>query len=250
MPTYKSNTRPNPGHLKLVELFETVQGEGKYIGTPSVFVRTGMCNLECAGCDTVWDEWKDTPIGIAAGKIMQFKAMHVVLTGGEPTLWQDSLDELLRILGHGYIVTVESNGAVPIRNAHLLNRVDLWSFSPKYGTLGNDQKFKTDVVLDNLDRTYGFNQLKFVLDPSSVDDTERIVNFIDEAEQAGVLPEDDMVFFQPYDVETLVNVYHAPGFVDPGSALVKFSKLTSLVMERWGSRFRVLPQMHKLLAYR
>ncbi len=36
-------------HLKVAELFYSIQGEGRYMGVPSVFLRTFGCNFKCAG---------------------------------------------------------------------------------------------------------------------------------------------------------------------------------------------------------
>jgi organic radical activating enzyme len=35
--------------LKIAELFYSIQGEGRYMGVPSVFLRTFGCNFKCAG---------------------------------------------------------------------------------------------------------------------------------------------------------------------------------------------------------
>src|SRR6266568_5470268 len=142
MPTYKQSTRRDPGKLKLVEMMETVQGEGLFIGVPSIFVRTGMCNLACPGCDTVWDDWTSTWIEDVAFRVTKFKSNHVVFTGGEPTLWQDDLAALTQaidLLRKEMVFTLETNGAVPLTNGHLIDRINLWSFSPKVGSLGQDR---------------------------------------------------------------------------------------------------------------
>jgi organic radical activating enzyme len=41
-----------PGHANLVELFSSVQGEGPHLGTSTLFVRFGVCDLRCAWCDS------------------------------------------------------------------------------------------------------------------------------------------------------------------------------------------------------
>jgi len=35
--------------IKIAELFYSIQGEGRYMGVPSVFLRTFVCNFKCAG---------------------------------------------------------------------------------------------------------------------------------------------------------------------------------------------------------
>lgn len=184
MPRYEQDVRPQEGKLKLVELMNTVQGEGQFIGVPSVFVRLGMCNLECSGCDTKWDSWSEENIEDIAGRVESFKSEHVVITGGEPTLWQDGLANLISLLGDR-IITIESNGAVPIKNEYLLGRVNLWSFSPKVGSLGHDEKFSQDVVLDNIEKTVGWNQLKYVLDPNVPEHTDSVFTFHDRVDRIG-----------------------------------------------------------------
>lgn len=251
MTEYKQSTRPIPGSLKVVELFETVQGEGIFIGVPSVFFRTGMCNLACPGCDTLWNAWEETPALAAADKILSFKSRHLVLTGGEPTLWQEGLEELLGYLPPSHVVTVESNGAVPIKNKYLLERVNLWSFSPKVGSLGHEEHFSWQAVLNNLVWTKGKNQLKYVLDPHVGKHVDNVFKFQGQVDDLFGRKYDDRVFFQPYDKGTLVNIYDRQRpFDENGQYNSDLRDLTKLVLEKSGSRFRVVPQLHKYITFR
>ena len=251
MPSYKRPVQPQPGKLKIVELFETVQGEGHLVGVPSTFVRTGMCNLQCPGCDTVWDDWTETSFVDVANKIKSFKAKHVVITGGEPTLHQTALATLMDMLP-GYHFTVETNGAVPLYETRFRDRVDLFSFSPKVGSLGPDEMTPANeaVVLTNIELMQRKAQIKYVLDPNMEVHVNRVFDFQFIVNSRTQHLKDTDIYFQPYDDETIVNIYHAPGLNNTSAYLSKLAILTKLVMERWGSRFRVLPQMHKLLTYR
>lgn len=248
MTSYKQSTLPVTNHIKVVEIMETVQGEGRFIGTPSVFFRTGMCNLRCPGCDTVWSTWDETHIDACAERIRAFKSQHVVFTGGEPTLWQSDLGELATRL-FNRVITVETNGSVPITDEWLRSRVNLWSFSPKVGSLGHDEKFSHDVVLSNIRNTFGNHQIKYVLDPNIPEHVESVFEF--QAKVDALFVPDDCIYFQPYDHGCVVNDFvRAEPFNDYNRYNNDLSKLTKLVLERSGSRFKVLPQLHKYIAWR
>ena len=70
----------------LVEIFESLQGEGRNTGRPCVFVRFAGCNLSCPWCDTDVSCRFSATLGDLVGEIASFRAKSVVLTGGEPTL--------------------------------------------------------------------------------------------------------------------------------------------------------------------
>lgn len=128
----------------LVEEFFSIQGEGKYAGTPSYFLRTGGCNLSCEGfgtsycvnglvkygCDTYfavdrlfsnsWQKIDDANAFISHLKT-EFDAIgylpHVVITGGEPLLY--ARDKVFYtvfswLIDFGIRVTFETNGVVEI----------------------------------------------------------------------------------------------------------------------------------------
>lgn len=116
--------------MRIAELFHSVQGEGKLVGVPSVFVRASGCNLRCVWCDTPYASWNpegdDWPIERIVDAVNAFSSRHVVLTGGEPLIMPDieSLSRTLRAAGKH--VTIET-AATLFRPAEF----DLISMSPK-----------------------------------------------------------------------------------------------------------------------
>jgi len=116
--------------LPINELFESLQGEGRLAGVPSVFVRTSGCNLRCWFCDSYHTSWEPTHATMSVEEVLaeveSYNADHVVVTGGEP-LMHDGVVSLLEALdARGYHTTVETNGTIDCDAP-----VDLASVSPK-----------------------------------------------------------------------------------------------------------------------
>ena len=112
----------------LVEIFESMQGEGRNAGRPCVFVRFAGCNLSCPWCDTDVTRRFTASLEDIVSEISRFRAKSVVLTGGEPTL-VDGMPELVAALkGRGLWIAVETNGTV---DAPWLGFVDYVACSPK-----------------------------------------------------------------------------------------------------------------------
>jgi len=84
----------------IVEEFYTIQGEGFHTGKPAYFLRIGGCDVCCSWCDTKVS-WDPTihPVGKLediVAKVKSFPAKAVVVTGGEPMLY--NLDSLCKTL--------------------------------------------------------------------------------------------------------------------------------------------------------
>lgn len=116
--------------LPINELFESLQGEGRLAGVPSIFVRTSGCNLRCWFCDSYHTSWEPTHATMDVEEILaeveSFDADHVVVTGGEPLIHDGVVDLLEALDQRGYHTTVETNGTI-YRDAP----IDLASISPK-----------------------------------------------------------------------------------------------------------------------
>lgn len=183
--------------LPINELFYSLQGEGKLAGTPSVFVRTSGCNLRCWFCDSYHTSWEPTGAWLSVDEIVdevvKFEnADHVVLTGGEPLIHEESVMLLNEFDERGYHTTVETNGTI-YREAP----VDLASVSPKLASStptpdrdpkGNgewEEKHEQNRI--DLDALSGLvdayeSQLKFVVtDREDMDEIEQLVDRLREA---------------------------------------------------------------------
>ncbi|MDH2924592.1 organic radical activating enzyme [Nicoletella semolina] len=99
---------------RIVEIFETLQGEGFNTGMPSIFIRFGKCNLACDWCDTNYHQYENKTLGDILATIRQFSAKNIIITGGEPTI-QPHLERLLdRLKNEGYFLAIETNGLKPV----------------------------------------------------------------------------------------------------------------------------------------
>ncbi len=116
--------------LPVSETFRSVQGEGKLTGVPSFFVRLSGCNLRCRWCDTPYASWKpeaeQRSIGALIDESVASGVRHVVLTGGEPLIFEGAGALCAGLRARGLHVTIETAGTVAPEV-----RCDLMSISPK-----------------------------------------------------------------------------------------------------------------------
>ena len=151
------------------EIFHTLQGEGVSTGVPSIFVRSSLCNLHCAWCDTdyTWN-WEGTPwthendqvagyskfkksdyileceVAEVAKLVQQFSCKNLILTGGEPLLQQAGWIALIQILlaaDPDYRFEVETNGT-QLPNPKMAEAIDQFNVSAKLSNSGNDAKLR------------------------------------------------------------------------------------------------------------
>ena len=67
--------------IKIAELFYSVQGEGRYMGVPSVFLRTFGCNFKCAGFGMPRGELSEEANNIEPSNYTEYKSLPLVSTG-------------------------------------------------------------------------------------------------------------------------------------------------------------------------
>lgn len=175
--------------MKIAEIFHSRQGEGLLTGQESVFVRLSGCNLRCWFCDTPYASWRPEGAEMSVAEIVdgvrQFDACrHVVLTGGEPMIF-DAIAPLTHELRQAcWHITIETAGTQdqPVT-------CDLMSISPKLAGSApsaeehprwhalHETRRHAPAVIARLMRDYP-HQLKFVIDTR--DDLERVEAYLNE----------------------------------------------------------------------
>jgi len=174
--------------LAVSEIFgPTIQGEGPYLGHPTMFLRLGGCNQHCVFCDTpyTWDwvgrngtkydpnvELVQMTVGVVIDQILlkgQGKVNHLVISGGEPLLQQDALRSLCIHFREveNWFVEIETAGSIPLR--HFL--ADQYNVSIKLRSSGNDDKVRINPeAIESFKGHY--TAWKFVV--SSIEDLDEI----------------------------------------------------------------------------
>ncbi|MDQ0874159.1 7-carboxy-7-deazaguanine synthase [Paenibacillus sp. V4I3] len=108
--------------IPMVEIFETVEGEGTRAGFPTVFVRLFGCNLRCTWCDTKYsyppaEAENVMTITEIVSKVQTYRSRHICLTGGEPLLYGEkslALIDALAELEQVDDLHIETNGAIDL----------------------------------------------------------------------------------------------------------------------------------------
>ncbi|HEY5591651.1 MAG TPA: 7-carboxy-7-deazaguanine synthase QueE [Paludibacter sp.] len=140
----KSNTTQNT-ILKVVEIFQSIQGEGANVGRSAVFVRLTNCNKDCWYCDTDWSKGEEMSVLEVLEEVKKLSKPEdypnnlIIWTGGEPTL--QLTDEVLEHFCD-YYNCIETNGTNPVPS-----RIQYISCSPKV---------KPDILRKNFSRVNEF----------------------------------------------------------------------------------------------
>lgn len=103
-------------HLQVTEIFTSLQGEGKFQGELTTFIRLTGCNLRCSWCDSThaYEEGTETSVADILRAMQKRGAKRVCITGGEP-LDQPPAQELFTVLHRGgFTASVETNGTKDI----------------------------------------------------------------------------------------------------------------------------------------
>ncbi len=200
------------------EIFYSLQGEGVWIGAPTVFVRTSGCNLKC--------KWCDTEYALARGKVMaiddilleigKFNCPNICVTGGEPLIQKDITRFIQKLLDRQYFVSVETGGSISIESLPCEERIMI-CLDIKCPSSEEHQK----MDFSNIELLSPSDQLKFVI--ANDDDYEYAKDVISK--------------YRP-----ICQVIMQP---EGGKELKKLAE--NVLRDKLGANVRVLPQLHKLI---
>ena len=172
--------------MRIVEIFDSGEGEGLQAGLPVTFLRLAGCNCNCSWCDTEFDTFTEQVVDNTYQEVTH-KAEHtynrIRITGGEPLLHFGYDDFDGGELGHlihkllynsSYDVWVETNGTLPI--GPLIKKIKRMSVGDDTGSRLLRLHFSVDYKLPSAEATETFfdgniaemscvtDELKFVFD--------------------------------------------------------------------------------------
>ena len=103
--------------LPIIEEFYSLQGEGFHTGKAAYFLRVGGCDVGCHWCDEKrsWnaEAWEMVDVEKVVRRAARHPANAVVVTGGEPLMW--NLDYLCQLFdNHGIQKFLETSGTYPL----------------------------------------------------------------------------------------------------------------------------------------
>ena len=218
---------------KVVEIFQSIDGEGIRTGATVNFVRLAGCNLRCSYCDTLYSLFDEEEPCVYeemdAEEIMKnleprFK--RVTLTGGEPLIHKDVTALVNRIAQDGYEVNIETNGAVDIsefmRSVNFPERV-FFTIDYKLPTSGMTHK----MINENFFALRPQDVIKFV-----------VGNHADISEMKRV-----MAKLLPHYKENMPVVYAGPVY-----GMMGYDKLVDVILkEPLFAEVRFQIQLHKVI---
>lgn len=200
------------GLLRVNEIFDSIEGEGKRAGELATFIRLTGCNLRCSYCDSTYAFAEGEPETVE-GILNRVRYPNVTITGGEPLL--QNLHPLLQWMRSRH-VNIETNGSVDIRPYLRYSHV-FFTMDFKCASSGMTKQ----MYLPNFRKLRKQDVLKFV------------VGGREDLEQA-------LAFCQKHNPKCPVYVSPVFGAIEP-AAIVGFMKANGL--KDW----KIQLQLHKFI---
>jgi 7-carboxy-7-deazaguanine synthase len=200
--------------LYLAEHFYSIQGEGKYSGSPSIFLRFGGCNLQCEGfkvsykidgeerfgCDSFYavdrgfsSNWRAINEIDEITKILSSYpdfVKDIVITGGEPLIYAKDLLflSILRVLKErDFRITIETNGTIQIEQRDEFKDT-VFAIALKLSNSGEEfgKRFILDaiqsIISNSKDSFFKFSVDKLHIDKGLSYEIQKIGRFFPESD--------------------------------------------------------------------
>lgn len=150
--------------MEITEIFYSIQGEGRWAGLPTVFIRTTGCNLRCTYCDTQYAYEGGTNMNIKQilNAVKKYPSNTICITGGEPLLQREETYQLIsKLLSHNYTIILETNGSRSIK--HITQIQPRQNFFISIDIKCPSSKMHNKMDLRNLHHLNTTDQIKFVI---------------------------------------------------------------------------------------
>ena len=180
-------------NFKVVEIFESINGEGRRVGQLAIFIRLQKCNLNCSYCDTRWANGDDAPYTLMSedeiyDRILKSGIKNITLTGGEPLLHKD-VEILLEKIGENpnLSLEIETNGSIELEKFSKLKNPPLFTMDYKLPS----SKMENKMCLDNFKYLTLKDTVKFVV--GTIEDLKKAKEIIERYSLIGKCA----VYFSP-----------------------------------------------------
>ena len=180
-------------NFKVVEIFESINGEGRRVGQLAIFIRLQKCNLNCSYCDTRWANGDDAPYTLMSedeiyDRILKSGIKNITLTGGEPLLHKD-VEILLEKIGNkpNLSLEIETNGSIELEKFSKLKNPPLFTMDYKLPS----SKMENKMCLDNFKYLTSKDTVKFVV--GTIEDLKKAKEIIERYSLIGKCA----VYFSP-----------------------------------------------------
>lgn len=237
----------------LIEIFSSVQGEGKYIGCRQIFVRFSDCNLRCAYCDTDFmrtdfcnvekfsgamnfSKIKNPVSAEKAAEIIknfheEVRAHSVSFTGGEPLLNANFIFEVAELLkGSGLKIFLETNGTLYKELEKIFDSIDIISMDLKLSSVTGENFYPQHKKFLELAREKDFYTKIVVSNETTLEEFTAAIDLI-----FSVAPK-SLLILQPVTPNKNIQTASAE----------KILSLQALALKKLQD-VRVIPQTHKII---
>jgi organic radical activating enzyme len=219
---------------KICEIFSSIQGEGPVVGYKQLFIRFSGCNLKCDYCDTKFENgmfYSPSELFEKITKEYDLKSFHSVsLTGGEPLLSVDFLEEFLPLIYRKTKIYLETNATLGKNLESIKKYIDIISADIKLPSATRNNTF--NLHKDFFAHTKGIETFaKIVFDKNITSDE------IEECTKIG----------KDFNIELILQ----PKMI--GDKMSVNSDFCNDILNKFTKNYpkvRLIPQVHKFLEVR